>query len=270
MSAMIAKGAWCDTVAPMDRSRLRCIRLGHWTFDGTICSDGEIIVLDAVALSVCRIFRQLLDRKFPVHRVTPIDDFDADDEASVLANNTSALCVRHIQNTSTPSVHSYGAAIDINPLFNPYIDPPRNPGGLVTLRDDKLDYLQRTPPRPGMVEPIVDIFHQNGFFVWGGHWSWPLDYHHFQTTRAMAKVMVALNPDHAEVFFNLCCAYPNQAQLMVWPDDGVPCCMTKAVLDLSLGVTAGKISRGFQAALEDLFIEALLNPASNAPPPLHF
>ncbi len=52
-----------------------------------------------------------------------IDAYNADDIASMEDKNTSAFCSREI--TNKPGIfsnHSYGIAIDINPLINPYVN----------------------------------------------------------------------------------------------------------------------------------------------------
>src|SRR3546814_9572848 len=59
----------------------------------------------------------------------PVDRFGSDDGASMRANNTSAFNCRYVAGTTKWSEHSYGRAIDINPLHNPYVrngsvDPP--------------------------------------------------------------------------------------------------------------------------------------------------
>lgn len=49
-----------------------------------------------------------------------VDEFDGSDDKSMSANNTSAFYARKVANTDRWSNHSYGLAIDINPLLNPY------------------------------------------------------------------------------------------------------------------------------------------------------
>jgi len=61
-------------------------------------------------------------RGFQIERITPIEEFNGDDDASMAANNTSAFNCRDV--TGQPgkfSNHSWGRAIDINPLINPYV-----------------------------------------------------------------------------------------------------------------------------------------------------
>ena len=47
-------------------------------------------------------------------------NYNADDELSMPANNTSAFNCRAITGTAVVH-HAYGRAIDLNPLHNPYI-----------------------------------------------------------------------------------------------------------------------------------------------------
>jgi hypothetical protein len=64
-------------------------------------------------------------------------------------------------------------------------------------------YLNRNITRAGMVTwKEADIFARNGFTVWGGMWQIPIDYMHFQTTRAIAKILTTLAPNEASVFWS--------------------------------------------------------------------
>jgi hypothetical protein len=62
-----------------------------------------------------------------------------------------------------------------------------------------------------MVEGIVDIFKENGFYIWGGNWNNPIDYQHFQPSRAMAQMLAVMTSKHASQFFSL---YVQQPLLM--------------------------------------------------------
>lgn len=205
--SMEETGAW-SSLAPVSIENLRSVFVSYINFEGTLKHDGEIVVLDSVAQATVSIFQELLKCNFPVHSIRPIDEFEANDDLSVLKNNTSAYCFRPIEGTDIVSLHSYGVAIDVNPYLNPYISPVRNPGGMVEIEDYKMDYLQRRPPKKGMVEPIVDIFKKNGFTIWGGNWHWPIDYHHFQTTRTQANILAGLPSQIASQFFSRCIESP--------------------------------------------------------------
>ena len=55
-----------------------------------------------------------------------VDDYGADDDASMAANNTSGFNCRRVAGQRSWSEHAYGAAIDLNPVQNPYVRPGRS------------------------------------------------------------------------------------------------------------------------------------------------
>jgi len=66
--------------------------------------------------------RRLFDARFPIRRMMLVDEYEGDDDRSMAANNTTAFNCREV--TGQPGVwsaHSYGRAIDINPVQNPYV-----------------------------------------------------------------------------------------------------------------------------------------------------
>ena len=74
-------------------------------------------------------------------------------------------------------MHSYGLAIDVNPVENPYLLGSR------VLPPSGRAYLNRSRARPGMATRngvLVRAFASRGW-AWGGRWSSP-DYQHFSTT----------------------------------------------------------------------------------------
>lgn len=156
-------------------SDLTYLTLGYWGFDSQLHC-GELIVHRTLAREVLYMFQTLAQSRFPIAQMRLIDDFYADDEASMAANNTSALCVRPIGGTDRWSQHSYGAAIDINPVQNPFMTGGRvYPPGSET-------YCDRENVRPGMIMPGLvchQVFVSCGW-TWGGDWTEPKDYHHFE------------------------------------------------------------------------------------------
>ena len=174
--SLVEKKIWQEA-CPIPLERLRRCQLRYVDFSGVVHDDGAMIVLDRVAEAVITVFQALLEQKFPIHSIAPIEQFDGDDEASMAANNSSSFNFREIMGTDTLSMHSYGLAIDINPLQNPYITD----GKIYPPQGEP--YLSREILRPGMVEPIVPLLARHGFDVWGGHWTTPKDYHHFQIDR---------------------------------------------------------------------------------------
>ena len=106
--------------AKIPLSRLRYLRLRYIDFDGRE-QDGEMVVHKKIAKRTCKVFYELYRIKYPIAGMQLVDEYDADDEASMAANNTSSFNYRKVANSSKMSKHSQGLAIDINPRINPYI-----------------------------------------------------------------------------------------------------------------------------------------------------
>jgi poly-gamma-glutamate synthesis protein (capsule biosynthesis protein) len=127
------------------------------------------------AEEIVSVFRRLYARRFPIRRVRLVDRYDADDQASMRHDNTSAFNCRFVAGTTTWSQHAYGGAIDLNPVENPYVV-----GSHVSPRRGHR-YLDRSDVRPGMVVErgvAWRAFHRIGW-GWGGAWSSSKDYQHF-------------------------------------------------------------------------------------------
>lgn len=80
---------------------------------------GEMVVNRAIANDVLEILRKLYDAHYPIERMRLIDDYGADDERSMAANNSSAFNYRITTGSTKLSAHARGLAVDINPLYNP-------------------------------------------------------------------------------------------------------------------------------------------------------
>jgi hypothetical protein len=93
------------------------------------------------------------------------------------ADNTSAFNCRPITGSATGfSVHSYGRAIDLNPLENPYVK------GTTVLPPAGKAFTNRAKVRPGVIrsgDRIAKAFTKHGF-KWGGNWKSLKDYQHFE------------------------------------------------------------------------------------------
>lgn len=117
---------------------LAYLELTHWDFDGRP-SRGELIVHGRVGPEVLDIFKELYEKKYPLEKMRLIDVYQGNDHASMADNNTSAFNCRPKEGRKTRlSRHSYGLAIDVNPLINPYIKGKKilPPGGAwKTLKD---------------------------------------------------------------------------------------------------------------------------------------
>ncbi len=151
---------------------LHYLTLLHLDFEGSI-RQGEMIVHHSLAREVADIFWELYQVGYPIHRVSLVEEFDCDDTASMEANNTSCFNMRLISGTQRPSNHSYGSAVDLNPLQNPYVTAS-------AVRPSR-EYLERGDARPGMItegDLCYEAFVSRGW-SWGGYWPHP-DYQHFE------------------------------------------------------------------------------------------
>jgi hypothetical protein len=162
---------------PVPPSDLRRLRLAHWGFDGERHVGTLVVHRDAVA-PVTAAFRRLYRARFPVRRMRSVDAYRGSDDASMAADNTSAFNCRPAVTTGPRrwSQHSYGLAIDVNPVENPYLL-----GGRV-LPPAGERYLERRRVRPGMAVAggvLVRAFASVGW-SWGGDWGTP-DYQHFSS-----------------------------------------------------------------------------------------
>lgn len=161
---------------PVGPDQLRLISLNFVGFDGAV-HRGELVVNADLATEVARVFADLYFSRFPIERMETVEKYNSDDDASMAANNTSAFNCRPITGGTAWSNHSYGRAIDINPVQNPYISrsgkvyPPNG-----------APYVDRTQNVPGMIhagDTTEQAFTTRGW-TWGGFWDTPIDYQHFE------------------------------------------------------------------------------------------
>ena len=186
--------------APVGCDRLKLVKFKFVDFDSILHDDGEIIVMDAAAFHVANIFKELMDKRFPIAKATLMNQYEGSDESTMADNNTSGFNHRVIANGNTISLHAYGLAIDINPIQNPYVKRFGNTFDIQPRAGAA--YINRSKQRPGMAEAVVDIFAENGFLIWGGDWKNPIDYQHFQVSRNMAEQLALVTAAEAEKVFN--------------------------------------------------------------------
>ena len=75
---------------PVPPEDLRLIRMTVLGFDGHPYR-GELVVAEAVTPELVTIFARLYESRFPIERMETVDKYDADDDLSMAANNTSAF-----------------------------------------------------------------------------------------------------------------------------------------------------------------------------------
>lgn len=174
-SAMSFAEAIEGTTAPMEViDSLSMIDVLYYSFDGQR-HQGQMLVDARLEDDVYEIFLLIEKLKFPVGKVIPIVAYKWDDEASMADNNSSSFNFRVIADTNKLSLHSFGRAVDINPVQNPVIYPAGliAPEGAVYRPQNKGAFTGD--------HPVVQEFLSRGWH-WGGNFDQPKDYHHFEKT----------------------------------------------------------------------------------------
>lgn len=160
---------------PVSLDDLALLTVTHLGFDGKP-HQGLLVVHQAVAGELLAIFRSLYLKGYPIEKMRLIEDYGGSDEASMRDDNTSAFNCRPVTGGTAFSKHSYGLAIDINPLYNPYIR------GNITLPPEGAAYVDRSLAVKGMIranEICPREFLVRGW-TWGGNWESRKDYQHFE------------------------------------------------------------------------------------------
>jgi hypothetical protein len=204
----------------VDESRITKIDVKCRTFDNSV-KNISLKVLDVTANSVKRAFNRLYRSNFPVY----------------VASCYSNRFIRN--NPAFPSIHAYGAAIDINYHLNPYFNVLRGSNSIIPKRyidrewdeerlinaldtskevkETEVDatkdaiiqkagsddwFINREVTRKGMfTQKEARIFEENGFIIWGGSWRQPMDFMHFQIPRKLAEVLAAKSKKEGEVIW---------------------------------------------------------------------
>ena len=158
---------------------LRYLHILHKDLKSTT-HKGELICNFHIAEDLLDIFQILYEVAYPIERVRLIDEYDADDETSMLANNSSCFNFRLISHTNIVSKHGLGLAVDINPLYNPYIKEVD--GKRILEPSTAEEYIDRSKDFPYKIEEgdlCCKLFAEHGF-EWGGNcWDNRKDYQHF-------------------------------------------------------------------------------------------
>lgn len=161
------------------RQDLRYLHILHVNLEGDTL-EGELVCNAYIAEDVLEIFKELYEAGYPIERVRLIDEYDADDESSMRDNNSSCFNFRFISNTKKVSKHGLGMAIDINPLYNPYVY--NNEGELTVEPKTAVEYIDRDADFPYKIteeDLAYKLFTERGF-IWGGNFSTRKDYQHFE------------------------------------------------------------------------------------------
>ena len=164
----------------VSRSDLRYLRVKHWDYDEQT-HQGELVCNRLIADKLLAIFRELYKAHYPIQRIRLADEYDADDERQMRDNNTSSFCYRNVSGSKNLSKHARGLAIDINPLYNPYIRYRKDGSQIIEPANAK-PYADRSKSYRYKIvkgDLCYRLFIQHGF-TWGGSWRTMKDYQHFE------------------------------------------------------------------------------------------
>ena len=167
----------------ISRSDLLYLRLLHVDIDGRTLV-GEMVCHRTIAARLVRIFRELYVGRYPIERMVLPDNYDADDERQMRANNTSCFCFRAIAGSTHLSHHARGLAVDINTLYNPYYRDKAD-GTRFVQPATAARFCNRNADFPYKIvrgDLCYRLFRQNGF-TWGGEWNSCKDFQHFQLNK---------------------------------------------------------------------------------------
>lgn len=163
------------------REDLRYLTVAHYTGNGDEVKKGELICHRLIADDMIDIFHNLYAAKYPIERLELVDNYDADDRKSMTANNTSCFNFRVVAGSKNLSNHALGLAIDINPLYNPYVKKQKD-GSLYVSPKNGTPYAKRSGNFKYKIDEndlAYKEFIKHGF-TWGGHWKTMQDYQHFE------------------------------------------------------------------------------------------
>lgn len=152
-------------------NQLTLIDVEYYSFDEKL-HKGQLVINKKVEKDIVEIFKLIKDLKFPVGKVIPVVKYKWDDEASMNDNNTVAFNYRKVKGSKILSLHSYGLAIDINPLQNPHIKGK-------TIQPSSGKYDTKSKGTILRDSKLVNEFVKRGW-QWGGTWRSSKDYQHFE------------------------------------------------------------------------------------------
>ena len=164
---------------PLPLDELRYLHVLHKNLSGETL-EGEMICNVKIARPLTEIFQKLYAANYPIEKMRLIDEYKADDELSMRDNNSSCFNFRYVSFTNRISLHGYGLAVDINPLYNPYIKTVD--GKKIIAPDNSAAFEDRAKNFPYKItedDLCCKLFAAHGF-LWGGNcWDDEKDYQHF-------------------------------------------------------------------------------------------
>lgn len=175
-------------------SDLRYLTVSYIDFEGN-AETGELICNKRLSEDMLAVFKELYEAGYPIEKIRLADEYGGDDDRIMADNNTSCFNYRTVAGTDTVSLHGFGRAVDINPLYNPYIA-----GGRV-MPEKALPYADRTKAFEHKIDKddiCYRIFTAHGW-KWGGEWKNSKDYQHFykpeSKTARLVKAIFRKKPE---------------------------------------------------------------------------
>ena len=168
--------------ARVQLSALRIINVTYCGFDGA-AHEGRMVCDKELAAELTLIFSELAAGAYQIERIALSCEFGGDDDLLMAGNISSCFNYRTVANTDTLSLHALGRAVDINPLYNPYIQKG------VIMPPDGAPYADRTADFPHKIDHedlCFKTFAKYGW-KWGGDWTDDVDYQHFYKPQKTLK-----------------------------------------------------------------------------------
>lgn len=151
--------------------QISLVDVEYYSFDEKL-HRGQILINKNAAKDILEIFEFIKSSRFPIAKVIPAVKYNWNDDSSMNDNNTTAFNYRKVKGSKVLSAHSYGLAIDINPLQNPHVK-----GKIIQPLKGKYDVkMKGTILRDSK---LVQEFVKRGW-KWGGRWRSSKDYQHFE------------------------------------------------------------------------------------------
>ena len=176
---MVKGNSW-KKGCPVPLKDLRYLRIKHINFNGKD-QMGEMIVHKDVSVEVTEIFKALYNTDYPINKMRLVSYYKGSDWQSIESDNTSAFNCRKATGSKKWSKHSYGKAIDINPIENPYISRKGYISHKASATYRKRVHKESTYEDKAVLlkdDEAVQLFKKYGW-KWGGDWSGVKDYQHF-------------------------------------------------------------------------------------------
>ncbi len=162
---------------PVGPSKLRTVSMNFYGYDGQM-HRGVMIVRSDLTDDTVRGFDAALKAGFPIARMNNPNVYGGNDPKQMEANNTSGFnCRKVVGNPLRQSPHSYGIAVDVNTVQNPYRDASGK-----WWPSNGLQYRDRSPLRGGMLAESSALTKQlkKDHYFWGGLWNPGRDYQHYE------------------------------------------------------------------------------------------